>query len=998
MASKTDDYCQLLGLNPFNESKYTIEAINKKIDSMEVKWANEFRNKQNDGGMRFKYHKLMDRAPDMRRVMADPLLRKTAFEEGRKNLEGMCQRLRMDCIILSDGTYILQPGSAEPFIKKLRWDGIDKKLVLKLANISDGTVPKPVSEKVLNAFTNIRTVDAYTPSEMLNALINNPDLEIRCEPLSEASSLSQIRNAFELCEKRVNSVRQDILLDQDSYISVLRSLKLIINSDDEMNDLIKYGRCNRALEPVMDMMEREYTGHQLSRKYIDELLNIHVRGHDQDMCISILQAFCFKKKIAANFSQMDSSMIRCPSCNNMVPGGSNTMFCPFCGNNFKTVCPQCGTPQMSSNINCVKCGFNFKEGEALAQNLALSFRMDIQKGNLSKAEKDLTQLKSTYSTYQGIEAMDLQLRQELGTFGTLKTMVAENHKSSRFYSAKSAGDTIMENYPSELQNHPDIKQKYEESLERVQRADLMCQQAEGVEDKNEMLSLYVSAIEECPDYPSARNVLKQYPPAGPVDPYGKIENQRLLIKFEAPLDNKGVTFVVYREKNSLPNVTDDTKPLAEIPGTEYLDKSLEPGVEYYYSVYSKRWGILSREAAHFGPVMILAEVEKVNIEQIDGGLRIMYEKPQGAARVRIWRADDSGGANMEIPVNGQTVYDDIGLKGGLKYHYLFVAEYETRNKVERSQGVIFSEAPLDAPKPVRDMGISWNKADGTYTAKWSTNKPVSLFCSEKKYTIQGNMVKMEDIRAWMKEIKPVQEYNDGARFFLPDGTVQFIYPIIQMGAMGIKGTEVMVANLKPFRDVEKNITNKDCILTMNWPDNAVSAKLVISTTDVKDFNDPTAEIMTISREEYEEDKLIRIPMGKSPKKCINMFAVYKIGTESVYSRGIVIDIYNAECKKVRYKMEASKKAASLELSTDAEAGSLPAISITRVETGIPLKKEDGEILWSSDGEVDLKDGKCKLSIDLKGHTDIEHMRVFFVNEEDYNLFRFIHPLYDRRRD
>ena len=72
MASKTDDYCQLLGLNPYTESKYTIDAINKKIDSVEVKWANEFRNKQNDTGQRFKYHKLLDRVPDMRRVM--PLL------------------------------------------------------------------------------------------------------------------------------------------------------------------------------------------------------------------------------------------------------------------------------------------------------------------------------------------------------------------------------------------------------------------------------------------------------------------------------------------------------------------------------------------------------------------------------------------------------------------------------------------------------------------------------------------------------------------------------------------------------------------------------------------------------------------------------------------------------------------------------------------------------------------------------------------------------------
>ncbi len=998
MANKTDNYCQLLGLDPFNESKYTLEKINEKIDKMEVKWANEFRNKQNDTGQRFKYHKLVDEVPEIRRCMADPLLRKRVFAEGKKSLEGKVQRLKLDCIILTDGRYIILPGVLDNFVKRLHWEGVDKKQVLKLANISEGGVPKIVNEKVINAFTNLTTVDAYTPVEMLNVLINNPDLEIRCEPLTEASSLTQIRNAFDLCEKRVNSVRQEILPDQDSYISVLRSLKLIIDSDKDMKDLINYGRCSKALAPVMEMIEKEYTGQQITRNYIDDLLNIYVRGLDQDMCLYILQTFCHKKRIAANFSKLDSSMIRCPECNNMVPGGKNTMYCPFCGKNFKIVCPQCNTAQQSSNSICIKCGFNFKDGESKAQNLALSFRMDLQKGNLTKAEKDLVSLKATYATFSGIAGMEVQLRKEQGTMNTLRNMVSDSHRNNKYYAAKSAGDTIMNRYPGELQNFPDIKQKYEEASQRVQHAEVFVHQAEVAENKDEMLALYVSAAEECPDHPSAKGILKQYPPAGPVDPVAQIKEGRLLIKYEPPVDNKGVTYAIYREKNSLPNVTEETRPMAEIPGTFYTDKTLEPGVEYYYSVYSKRWGILSREAAHFGPVIFLAEVEKVTIDQIDGGLRLMYEKPRGATRVRVWRGDSVTGTNVEIPLNGETVYDDIGLTGGLKYHYLFVAEYETRNKVERSEGIIFSEAPLDAPKPIRDMGIQWNKNDGTYTARWKSKNPVKLFCSEKKYAIAGNMVKMEDIKAWMTEIKTIQDYDDGAKFSLPDGTVQYIYPIIPLGTMGIKGTEVMVANLKPFRDVEKTVTNKDCILTMNWPDNAIAAKIVVSTSVVKDYNDPTAEIITVSRDEYNDDKLIRIPMGKSPKKCINIFATYNINNDILYSRGIVIDVYSAECKKIRYTLDASKKEAVLDMSTETTVTNIPPLAIVRVAEGIPLRKEDGEVLWSAKASIPFTSGRSTLRITLGGHTDVEHMRAFFVNEEDYNLYRFIHPLYNRRRD
>jgi hypothetical protein len=88
----------------------------------------------------------------------------------------------------------------------------------------------------------------------------------------------------------------------------------------------------------------------------------------------------------------------------------------------------------------------------------------------------------------------------------------------------------------------------------------------------------------------------------------------------------------------------------------------------------------------------------------------------------------------------------------------------------------------------------------------------------------------------------------------------------------------------------------------------------------------------------------------------------------------------------------------LELTAGPEVTSIPEIAIVRVDVGIPLRKEDGEVLWSSGKPVTFTNGKCSLDVILAGHTDAEHMRVFFVNEEDYNLYRFIHPLYNRRQD
>ena len=997
MAEKRQNYCQLLGLNPLKESSYSTEAILKKIETKRGKWANDSRNKQNDTEQRFKSERLVEMTSDMERVMKDPILKRKEFSDAQALLKGKAQKLRMDCIILSDGSYIALPGSADSYTKKLHWEGVTKSDVLKLAGIKEGSPPKPASDKVLNAYKGLRAVDSYTPVEMLNVLIQHPNLEIDLPPLSDGSSFSQLRNAFEICDKRVNSVRPDILPEQDSYIQTMRSVKLVLEPDKELETLIAYGKCNRALIPVMETIEQEYTT-QLTRKYIDELLNAHLtKDIDNRMAIEILQQFCHKKKIAANFSETDSSMIRCPECGNMVQAGPNTVFCPSCGKNFKTVCPACGTAQQSRNQICVKCGFNFKEGMEKANRLSLDFRMNMQKGMVGKAEKSLTMLKDTYSGYAGLAGMEAELQKARTNMSTMRKLILDSCAKGRFMEAKTACENLVGQYPDALADDLELKQKYSECVSRVNAADLYCQKASVADSRQQRMAMYVAAVKICSDHQLAKSKLREDPPSGPADAYGKLGDRSFTIKFMAPAEASGVTYCIYREKNSLPRITEETRPLAEVPTTVYVDKTLEPGVEYYYSIYSKRWGILSKEGAHLGPIMTISEVDKVTLEPIDGGLRIMYEKPRGATRVRLWRTDGSGsGVGTEISLNGQTVYDDIGLVGGRKYHYLFVAEYEGRNKVERSEGVVFSGTTVDAPKPVKDLKIRWNKSDGTYTAKWSTDEPVTLYCTPKKITIPGNMVKMEDIVSWMKPIEPIMEYSDGIRFSLPDGSVQYIYPIIPRGKVGIKGTELMVANLKPFRDVEKTISNKDCIITMAWPDDAAEAKLVISNGEVRGLDDIDAEIKTVRREEYMEERQIRIPMGHSAKKCINIFALYKVNDEMIASRGIAIDVYSAECRKVSYTVRKEKTGMRMDFTADPDVSEIPAIIAVQVAVGIPLKRTDGEVIWRSHNPVQLTQGRGSLTVQCKNLEDPARMRLFFENDSDYNMFRFMHPLYNRR--
>jgi len=271
---------------------------------------------------------------------------------------------------------------------------------------------------------------------------------------------------------------------------------------------------------------------------------------------------------------------------------------------------------------------------------------------------------------------------------------------------------------------------------------------------------------------------------------------------------------------------------------------------------------------------------------------------------------------------------------------------------------------------------------------------VLLFSSAKKIKMPGTLVKMDDIRSWMKEIVPIEEYPDGMRFNVADGSVLYLYPIIPTGNMGVYGNEFMLANLKPFRDVEKVVSNRDCILTMTWPPGATAAKLVISDEEVKGEGDPNAETVYVRKDEYLEDKQIRIPMGKSRRKFINMFAEYEVAGERISSHGIALEVFSASCKKVRYDVTVGSVGTILDFVTDYGVPSLPPMVAVRATEGIPLKKTDGEIVWRSEG-VTLHAGKATEEVHSKGFSDPARVRLFFENDADYNLYRFIHPLYGR---
>lgn len=993
------NYCHLLGLNPLKESTYKLEDIKKKIETKGTKWKNDSNNKQNDNEQRFKSQGFVNLLPDMERVMSDPVLRSKEFKDGVNLLKGMAERLKSECVILSDGTFLISPNTAEQQVKKIRWDGVTKNDVLSLVNIKDRSPPKPVSDTVINGYKALRSVDTYTPVDLLNALIDRQNLEIALDRLTEGSSPAQIRKAFEVCDKRINNVRPDVLPEQDAYIQALRSLKLCLE-DEPLKKLSEYGRCNHALLPVIEEIERDST-RQLTRRYIDELLSVHLtKDINVDMAISILQDHCFKKKIPANFSNVESSMQRCMNCKSMIHVTPDTMFCPICGHTFKIQCPHCSTVQSSSNTNCIKCGCNFADNENKTRMAVMDFNSSMSKGKIASARKSYNKVKDLSPNHRNLESMLRDLTIAETDLESRKKVIMSAAEKKRSYEVKTLIDSMMEKYPDAVSNDIELSQKYSESVSNLAVADNFCNRAKAEATKAARTKLYVQAVNACPDHPVAVSKLKEDPPMCPStagNPYA--EDNAMVVKFVPLTDAANTTYCIYRQRGSFPTVTDDTKPLREIPATdkEYVDGTMDFGVEYYYVIHSKRYGILSREFVKIGPVSICAKVEDITIKEIDGGLRIIYTKPRGAWRVRIWRTEAKNPAahEVELGLNGQEVYDDR-VEGGKEYKYKFIAEYKIDNRTKRSDTTTRCQVTTIPPEPVNNISIRRNEGDGSFTAKWVKGKNVTLYATPTKIPAESYRLNMEDVETWMKPVKLIEKGDGEVKFRLDDGEIVFIYPIIPVGQIGYRGKCQLVSNARPFRDVKTSVNNNECVITMTWPDKAVMAKIVVSNDSARTPEDSDAEIHTIRREDYIDKGQVRIRLGRAPKKCINIFAIYKVDDTEIKSQGVPVEIYTAEARKVRYTVKSERTGMRLDIQADPDVKEIPPVVATQVAEGIPLKRNDGAIIWRSHGPVQLIGGKVSLSVQCKNLEDIARMRLFFADDRDYNLFRFIHPLYNRR--
>ena len=138
---------------------------------------------------------------------------------------------------------------------------------------------------------------------------------------------------------------------------------------------------------------------------------------------------------------------------------------------------------------------------------------------------------------------------------------------------------------------------------------------------------------------------------------------------------------------------------------------------------------------------------------------------------------------------------------------------------------------------------------------------------------------------------------------------------------------------------------------------------------------------------------------------VSMYAVYRIDGHEVRSAPRMFTAYSGRDVKVKYKVRTEKDRGHgmvrivldirCPMKEDGD-GSIPRVIMVLAKEGIPLRSDDGDMIWDSERPVNLDRGRAEISFQAaKEDADLERMRLFFYDTDEYWHHKIVHPLYGR---
>lgn len=680
----------------------------------------------------------------------------------------------------------------------------------------------------------------------------------------------------------------------------------------------------------------------------------------------------------------DNLKVTCAACG--AENSGKAVQCCKCGRPLHVFCPKCGADNNNVAEVCAKCRFSLKDmGKALP--LIAKAREAIKLHQLSAAGQALTaaeefwpghpDLEETSSRYQEL------VKQENETVAAIKHAIEKLEiirARDLLQQARNNNITVPSDYAAHIKT----------VLEAVAKS-ISC--AHGQEPDAAFETL-LEARTHIVDYAELNAMLQNYPP----NACSRVEANQINARAEivwSPSDSRGnILYEVIRKENSPAISIQDGTPVYTGAAVNCVDNTLEPGKEYYYSVFTVREGVYSRTASVSKPIARVQELSQLEYVPGDGQCTVRWMAPSSVSSINVIRTSQTGEKKELLQVRNDG-FTDRGLTNGMSYDYAITATHSINGNSYTASPVSIRAIPVPESHPIEDLQI---RNDGAVlTAQWTQDDfaDVTLMMARNYIPTIGESYLQDKVSREFDQLSIQSQGKGVAKFTLFGVNEATIIPFITQGSYFIAGTPCRVINIPKPKGLTGDVIqgNIICLNLSEWPRGIKSLRILYRNDAYPESaDDPLANGINCTKDKYENDAGVLIQNVPFGDYYFSVFSEERSKNgERLYSDAEQVRVALQPIQDIVYSLTYKKgflsRNGTLTLKIFTKATSIPRFVLVQKAGVPPLNRASGEVIYASEGAVEIYNGVLEMPVQWSTSDKNKHyVKMFFAAEKEYNHY------------
>lgn len=959
------------------------EQDETKISNAISKKRNEWSQLRNHPTKAVKAKFYLGLLPEIKRVMLGNVLeRKEEWKQAlriKKEEEQKKFRLLDECIELlcSKGCIF------EDEIKELQ-----KKLSVFSKEDITSRIKVPVHLNKSSGIRKLETEKTLDPTIMnkINAnlgIVNKKDLYEFLNCSSEAP-LRMLKVASRYKYERIRKTASKDAINTAS--SILQGLCDEIFKDEENRKAYDASMKKEKIKYVETILEvAAAKGYISSQEFESLILKMVGEGFQRLEASEYIKNICAKKNISTQIAHNITLnlMQKCGVCGSI--NYKSSKFCFNCGSPLKVSCPKCHNLVSSSQKVCDNCGFNIKN-MVIAADLIRNSEKYIAAGKVESAYVALKQAEALWSENPRLKLLMREVKAKRAVIVDRENKIESLIENNKYYGAMRELIALKKLTASEF------IESYENLISsKIAKAEACLIKAHGLEEENELIDLYSSALNICSDCEEALKWLSKYPPKPPRRLNYSIQGEGIKINWIPYEEGKNISYKVVRRLRSEPRNIEDGKLIGDTYDSEIIDYTAEVGNDYYYAVFPSRGGIYSKNYGVIGPIIKISEVGDLEVEAECGKITLSWSSPAKIKEVEVWREEgrvpSKRGEGIKLKNVSLFGVEDEEVMNGHNYGYRIISIY--KDKMDReivTEGITCFGKPTEPPEVIKDIELmrEGSRVKAIFKRKSLKGKVYILYSNAPFDIAEGQVIAKDKLSKLGPKIVVTKE---GQCYIKNEeqGNL-FVIPVVVNSDIAAIGRQKHISIINDVEKLSGYILNKKLYLQWKWPENI--SKVLIGWRKEEfciGINDKYASYVEVTLEEYNKAAAFIID---NLNRCNYFFTVFSIVEDTYskrYSYGSKCKVRNVGFHEIYYEVKRNRgllgisKSIVFSIKSRGINGEIPKYVITISEAKQPFKSEDGNIVYKGEDEKVILDAVSKEAF----------IRPFFIAEEDNEKYKFV---------